>query len=219
MSTKLHYNRRQLLQSTFGLLGVQLAAQTPAPVSERAVLRIAREVQRAVLTLPNYGLFDNITFGIRGYEVILKGQASRPTLKSSVEQVVKKIEGVEKVTNQIEVLPLSRFDDEVRIRVYAAIYGNPSLSRYNPNRGTPLPISSTAISMGIVNDPPPGHHPIHILVKNGQVTLEGVVDNVADRTIAEIQANSTPNVFQVTNNLRLANQEQESLMKSGSQRK
>lgn len=173
----------------------------PVQPSEKAILRIAREVQKAVATLPNYGVFDDIRFAIKGYDVILRGKASRPTLKSSAEQVVRKIEGVEKVVNDIEVLPLSRQDDNIRLAAYIAIYGHPALNRYNPNRGSPIFQSRASLAMGISNDPPPGWHPIHIIVKNGSITLEGTVDTVADRTIAEMQANGVPGSFAVVNNL------------------
>lgn len=169
--------------------------------SEKAILRMAREVQRAIATLPNYGVFDDIRFAIRGYEVILRGQASRPTLKSSSEQAVRRIEGVEKVINEIEVLPLSRQDEDIRLAAYIAIYGHPALSRYNPNRGSPIFQSRASLAAGISNDPPPGWHPIHIIVRNGSITLEGTVDTMADRTIAELQANGVPGSFAVVNNL------------------
>ncbi len=209
-------SRRNLL----ALFALPLAAQeksselkvTPNP-NERVALRIARDVQREILRLPNYGLFDDIRFGIKGDEVILKGFASRPTLKDSAERVAKKIEGVGKVTNQIEVLPLSRQDDDIRVRTYVAIYGHPTLSRYNPNRGAPLFQSRASLATGITNDPPPGWHPIHIIVKNGNVWLEGVVDTAGDRTIAELQTNSVPGTFQVTNNLQVPNREMQELQK------
>lgn len=202
---------RMVLTLTALMLGTLAPASygqgTAAQASERAVLRIAREVQKAVVTLPNYGVFDDIRFAIKGYDVTLKGLASRPTLKSSIEQVVKKIEGVEKVVNEIEVLPLSRQDDDIRLATYLRIYGHPALSRYNPNRGSPLFTSRTTLANGITNDPPPGFHPVHIVVKNGNVTLEGVLDTVVDRTVAELQANGTPGVFSVTNNIVVSNQD------------
>lgn len=202
------------------LFALPLAAQektselkaTPNP-NERVVLRIAREVQKEILRLPNYGLFDDLRFGIKGDEVILKGFASRPTLKDSAERVAKRVEGVGKVTNQIEVLPLSRQDDDIRVRTYVAIYGHPTLSRYNPNRGSPLFMSRASLATGITNDPPPGWHPIHIIVKNGNVWLEGVVDSTGDRTIAELQANTVPGAFQVTNNLQVPNKEMQEMGK------
>ena len=154
--------------------------------------------------LPNYGVFDNVTFGIQGSTVYLRGQASRPTLKKSADKVVGKIEGVNEVINEIEVLPTSRFDEDTRAAVYVRIYGHPSLNRYNPNRGTPLFGMDRRLYMGISSDPPRGAHPIHIVVKKGHVTLEGVVDNEGDKTIAGVQANQVGGVFSVTNNLQAA---------------
>ncbi len=200
----------------FSLLAISLHAQEagglksgdsrPPVTNEKAVMALARNVQRELIRLPQYGLFDNLRFGIKGYTVYLRGVASRPTLKSDAERVVKALEGVEKVVNEIEVLPLSPFDDDIRLSVYRAIYGHPALARYNPNRGTPLFPSLARRTMGITQDPPPGFHPIHIIVKNGNVTLEGVVANTGDRTIAEIQANGS-SAFSVTNNLIAANEE------------
>jgi len=137
--------------------------------------------------LPYYGVFDNLAYSVNGYNVTLMGQVTRPTLKSDAERVVKDIEGVESVTNNIEVLPLSPNDDRIRMAEYRAIYGDTALSRYGLNA---VP-------------------PIHIIVKNGQVTLEGVVANEGDRNIANIRANGVPGVFGVTNNLRVEGRENE----------
>lgn len=174
-------------------------AQTPA-----SVLRMAEAVQKEILSLPEYGVFDEIRFQIKDYVVTLKGEASRPLLKSSAENVVKRIEGVQKVVNEIEVLPLSRNDDQIRARVYASIYYHPMLSRYNPGRGVPVWLSPARIAAGITNDPPIGNHPIHIVVKNGNVRLTGVVDNAADQQVAFMQANSVAGVFSVDNDLHVA---------------
>ena len=111
----------------------------------------------------------------------LIGQVARPTLKSDAENAVKHIEGVERVDNQIEILPTSPMDDQIRIATYRAIYGNTSLNTY-ALRAVP---------------------PIHIIVKNGHVTLEGVVARQMDKQIAEQQAKSVPNVFSVTDNLQV----------------
>ena len=165
------------------------------------VAKLARSVQKEVLRLTEYGVFDDIGFGIKGSAVILRGFASRPILKSAAERVVKKIEGVSDVVNEIEVLPLSPNDDQLRLRTYVAIYGNTVLQRYNPNRGAPI-FNSLALRVGgITNDPPIGFHPIHIIVKNGNVTLSGVVDNESDRAVAEITANGVAGVFSVKNEL------------------
>jgi hypothetical protein len=183
-------------------LAAALPAQPPA-VNEQAVIRMARTIQREILMLPDYGVFDHLRFSIKGDTIVLRGYASRPILKSSAERVTKKVEGVAKVENQIEVLPLSPNDDNIRLRAYVAIYGHPTLVRYNPNRGTPLFMSRMAALTGITNNPPPGNHPVHIIVKNGNIFLEGVLATAADRTIAEIQVNSVPGAFAVTNNIEV----------------
>lgn len=143
--------------------------------------RITREVRHELVMLPNYDVFDNLAYRVEGSTVTLQGQVTRPTLKSEAENVVRKIEGVETVNNQIEVLPNSPNDDEIRRAEYRAIYSQAGLQRYSM-RSVP---------------------PIHIIVKNGNVTLEGVVASEADRNIANVSANGVPGVFSVTNNLRL----------------
>ena len=138
-------------------------------------------MRHELVTLPFYGVFDNLAFKVDGGTVTLLGQVSRPTLKTDAERVVQSIEGVERVINRIEVLPLSPYDDRIRLATYRAIYGNTALNRY----------ALQAIP------------PIHIIVKNGNVTLEGVVANEGDKNIADIRARSVPGVFSVTNNLRV----------------
>ena len=102
------------------------ASSTLSQADQEKLLRIATEVRKQILRLPQYGVFDNIHFGISpDGTVVLRGEASRPTLKSSAENVVKKIDGVGKVDNQIEVLPTSMNDDRIRARVYGAIYSTP----------------------------------------------------------------------------------------------
>jgi len=143
--------------------------------------RLVKEVRHELVMLPYYNVFDNLAFKVDGSTVTLMGQVTRPTLKSDAGRVVKSIEGVDKVVNNIEVLPLSPNDDRIRMAVYRAIYGHASLQRY-----------------GLQAVPP-----IHILVNNGNVTLEGVVANEADKNIANLQANGVPGVFSVKNNLRV----------------
>lgn len=173
---------------------------------QEAVLALAKEVRKQIVTQPQYGVFDNIHFAIHGDTVILRGQASRPTLKSGIESSVKRIEGVKNVTNEIEVLPVSPNDDRIRAQVYASIYGFPALQRYTSNRGgaSRMPPSVARMAGGITNDPPMGFHAIHIIVKNGNVTLTGVVDSEADLAMAEMRANIVPGVFSVDNNLQVA---------------
>lgn len=150
--------------------------------SERAVARIQREVRHELLMLPYLGVFDNLAYKVDGYNVTLIGQVTRPTLKSDAENVVKKIEGVEKVDNQIEVLPPSPMDDQLRRRLYRAIYGYPGLQKY---------------ALGV-------QQPIRIIVKGGHVSLEGVVDNESDKNLAGIRAKGVSGVFSVDNNLQVA---------------
>src|SRR5512142_448820 len=109
---------------------VTCVAQGQQEPSARGQERIAREVRHELLMLPYYGVFDNIGYKVNGYEVTLVGQVVRPSLKSDAENAVKHIEGVEKVDNQIEVLPPSSMDDRIRLELYRAIYGYPSMERY-----------------------------------------------------------------------------------------
>ena len=143
---------------------------------------LVKEVRHQLLLLPYYSVFDNLLFKVEGDKVTLLGQVVRPTLKSDAEGAVKGIEGVASVNNQIEVLPTSPMDDQVRRAVYRAIYGDTALSRYGMSA---LPS-------------------IHIIVKNGNVTLEGLADSDGDKNLANLRANGVPNVFSVTNNLRVA---------------
>lgn len=187
-------------------LAVFCQTQPGAQAPSQMTLKMAEEIRKAIVKLPQYGVFDDLRFAIQGRTVILRGDASRPVLKSSAENVVKKIEGVETVRNEIEVLPLSPNDDNIRAAVYRRIYSQPVLQKYTNNRG-PQFLSLTRLATGITNDPPFGWHAIHIIVKNGNVTLKGVVNNSADANIAGIQANTTPGVFSVDNDLMVAGEE------------
>jgi|SRR5579863_1749235 len=161
---------------------VLAAGQPQQEASEKAVARIQKEVRHELLMLPYLGVFDNLAYKVDGYNVTLFGQVTRPALKSDAENAVKRIEGVEKVDNQIEVLPPSVMDDNLRRRLYRAIYGYGPLQKY---------------ALGV-------QQPIRIVVKNGHVALEGVVDGEADKNIAGMRANGVSGVFSVTNNLAVA---------------
>jgi hyperosmotically inducible protein len=191
-------------------------AQNPAPSatwSQEDTLRIITAVQKKVGGLTDLGVFDWLTFGIHGKTIVLKGYASRPSLKSDATNAVKGIDGVASVDNQIEVLPVSMNDDRIRVDVYNRIYTQAALRKYNANQGTIGQATSPggragagrpSVSMmagGVTNDPPRGFHAIHIVVKNGNVTLYGVVNNSGDSAIAEMQVNSAPGVFSVDNDL------------------
>ncbi len=156
-----------------------------APFTVQAAVKNAQpkdlkeQVRHELAMLPYYSVFDNLAYTVNGNEVILTGQVTRPVLKSDAGKAVKSVPGVETVINNIEVLPLSGFDDRIRFAEARAIYSEPSLSRYgwgvNPS--------------------------IHIIVKNGVVTLEGVVNSQTDKNIAGIRANGVSGVFEVQNNL------------------
>ncbi len=187
--------------------GSQDNSQTTAPAAND-IDRIAKDVYKQIVTLPQFGVFDDLHFAIKGSNtVILRGQASRPILKSSAENVVKKIEGVHEVVNEIEVLPLSPNDDRIRALTYARIYGNQWLSRYTSNRGRGRYVSPMRRTIGITNDPPIGWHAIHILVKNGNIRLVGVVDTSGDLAMAEMVARQVPQAFAVENDLFVAKDE------------
>lgn len=148
--------------------------------NDRSTQRMEKEVRRELITLPFYSLFDFFSYRVDGSTVTLMGKVTRPTLKSGAESVVKKIEGVNKVVNQIEVLPLSPNDDRLRNQLYRSIYGHPALQIY-ATRALP---------------------PIHILVENGKVTLEGVVADDLQRNVAGVQARTVSGVFSIVNNLK-----------------
>jgi hyperosmotically inducible protein len=148
-----------------------------------ASARISREVLHELLMDPYYSVFDNLGYRVDGNTVTLVGSVIEPRVKDDAVASVKKIEGVDKVNDQIEVLPPSPMDDQIRRAEYRAIFGADGLSKY---------------AMGAVP-------PIHIIVKNGHVELVGVVDSQADKDQAGIRANSVPNVFSVQNNLQVSN--------------
>ncbi len=156
-------------------------AANAAKASEPGLSRIENQVRKELVTLPYYSLFDNFTFKVDGSTVTLMGKVTRPTLKKSAERVVERIEGVDKVVNDIEVLPVSPNDDRIRMDIYRAIYYNNMFNR---------------LAMQAVP-------PIHIIVENGNVTLEGVVNGDQEKQVAGVQANSVSGVFKVENNLRV----------------
>lgn len=171
-----------LLTALVSILAVSMLAQNRDALSQKGIDRITKEVRHELVMLPYYGVFDNLSYKVDADgTVTLLGQVARPVLKSDAENSVKRIEGVDKVVNNIEVLPTSPNDDRIRRSVYRAIYGNSVLSQYQM-RAVP---------------------PIHIIVNNGHVALEGVVARSMDKQIAGVQANSVSGVFSVANNLRV----------------
>ena len=154
-------------------------AFTPGDANEN---RIAREVRHELVMLPYFSIFDDLAFQIQDSTVTLIGDVVRPTLKSDAENVTKRVEGVTKVVNKINVLPLSPFDNQIRLALARTIYGDPMIGNRYGNRALPS---------------------IHIIVNNGHVTLEGVVANQGDKNLINIRANSVPNVFSVDNRLQV----------------
>jgi hyperosmotically inducible periplasmic protein len=171
------------LMSVFAVLSLFAASIVGAgQQTEPKPTDLAHEVRHQLVLLPYYSVFDNLAFRVEGSKVILMGQVVRPTLKSDAEAAAKSVEGVSSVQNDIEVLPPAPMDDQIRRATFRAIYGDPTMTKY-----------------GFQAVPS-----IHIIVKGGHVTLEGVVDNETDKNLAYMRANSVPNVFSVQNDLRVA---------------
>lgn len=185
---------RAILRAVFLVLLIPLTGTVAvAPQSEQKKQRpsepqteekLAREVRHQLILLPYYSVFDNLAYSVKDEVVTLIGQVVRPTLKSDAEAAVKSIEGVSQVVNNIEVLPVSPNDDRLRRALYRRIYGNPTLERY----------SLQAVP------------PIHIIVKNGNVTLVGVVATEMEKNVAGISANAVTGVFSVNNELKVENE-------------
>ena len=168
------------LMSIFALLILigSVVVAGAAPPEQKSTMD---KVRKELVTLPWYGVFDNLEYKVEGDTVTLYGQVLKPTTRRDAERRVAKIEGVDRVINNIEVLPLSGFDDSIRARTYRSIFRTGGLFRY---------------AMG-------ANPSLHIIVRNGHVTLEGVVSNRMDSQLAYMAANSVPGVFSVTNNLRV----------------
>jgi hyperosmotically inducible protein len=147
--------------------------------------RIVKQVRHELLTLPYYGVFDNLEFKVEGNTVTLYGQVVQPSTRIDAERRVESIAGVQDVVNNIKVLPLSSFDDSIRAQAYRAVFSSAGLYRYG---------------MG-------ANPSIHIVVDGGRLTLEGVVANAMDKRLAYIAARGVSGAFSVTNNLRIENDE------------
>lgn len=182
-------NKNNMKMKFLGLVAVVAIVTSTAfaaePKGAGASPDMMRSIRKQLVTLPYYGIFDNLSFKIDSDTVTLYGQVLRPITRKDAERRVAKIEGVDRVINNIEVLPLSRFDDSIRVRTYRAIFRTGGLYRYalgaNPS--------------------------LHIIVNHGHVTLEGVVSNKMDSRLAYLAANQVSGVFSVTNNLRLEHED------------
>jgi hyperosmotically inducible protein len=169
-----------LLVAAAGIAGAATKSNNAAPVTDSA---LERQIRHEILMYPRYTIWDDISFRVRDGQVELFGAVSQPFKKADLGRLVQRVPGVASVANQLRVLPLSNFDDRIRIQAYRAIYGDPVLNRY----------ALQAVG------------PIHILVENGRITLTGVVNNEMERNVAGIRANGVPLSFGVTNNLRVEN--------------
>jgi len=165
----------------FAAISLVSAQDREHRASQRGDERLIKEVRHELTMLPYYSVFDDLSYKVEGGAVALFGAVVRPSLKSDAENVVKKIEGVERVVNNIDVLPPSPNDDRIRRDVYRAIYSQPGLDTYSL-RAVPT---------------------IHIIVKNGNVTLTGAVANQGDKDRAGIAANGVSGAFSVTNNIQV----------------
>ncbi len=159
--------------------GVSASANRAVQPEARITDRIIREVRHELVMLPYYGVFDDLSYKAEGGTVTLIGEVTQPTLKSGAESAVKDIEGVDRVDNQIRVLPLSDTDDRIRLAAYRAIYGDQTLGRY----------ALQAVP------------PIHIIVNNGRVKLVGVVRTTQEKDLANLRARGVAGAFEVQNDL------------------
>jgi osmotically-inducible protein OsmY len=163
------------------VLGIGVLAASSLVFGKTGARTLEESVRHELVMLPYFNVFDDISFRVDNGTVTLFGSVHDPVVKRDAESAIKHLEGVSQVNDQIEVQPLSSFDNRVRLQTYFAIYGYGPLQRY-----------------GLGTQPP-----IRILVNNGHVTLAGVVANQGDKNLAFIRANGVPGVFSVTNDLRI----------------
>jgi hyperosmotically inducible protein len=180
-------NIRQNLLTLIAIVAISAAAVVAKTPTSPVNPQIVKQVRHELVTLPYYGVFDNLEFKVEGSTVTLYGQVANPSTRKDAERRVESIDGVQEVVNNIKVLPLSSFDDSIRLSTYRAVFGSAGLYRYG---------------MG-------ANPSIHIIVDRGHVTLEGVVANAMDSQLAYAAARGVSGAFSVTNNLRLENDENE----------
>jgi hyperosmotically inducible protein len=177
----------KIYKFAIGIFATLLLSIVPAVALAQGAIdpQLSKRVRKELVTLPYYGVFDNLAYSINGGNVTLYGQVVRSSTSSDAERRVKRIPGVTDVVNNIKVLPLSRFDDNIRVATYRSIARMGGLYRYLQGANPSL----------------------HIVVDRGHVTLEGVVSGKNDRNLAYMAANRVPGVFSVTNNLRVEGSE------------
>jgi BON domain len=194
------------LAIALGALTAPVSAKTSPPRSP------VEDIRHELLQLPYYGVFDFLTFKYDAGTVTLMGYAYQPSLKRDAERAVHRAAGVDAVNNLIEVLPTSMNDDNLRWKTYYAIYRDPFLSRYAPGGGLLWghrhPFPNAFMPLGPARFPgtePAGNYPIHMIVKNGHITLMSVVDSEGDKTLAGMRARGVPLSFGVDNDLVVEN--------------
>ena len=188
-----------------GLAFVVAGAQPLLRADEKSSIE---EIRKELLQLPNYGVFDFLAFSYDKGTVTLMGYAYHSTLKQDAARAAKRASGVDQVIDKVEELPVGQFDDDLRWRTYYAIYRDPFLSRYAPGGGVLWghrhAFGAGFHGLGAGRFPgmePLGDYPLHIIVKNGRITLLGVVDNESDKTVAGLRAREVPGSFGVENEL------------------
>ena len=185
----------------------------PAIAAEKSDPKdLVTQARKELMRLPYYGVFDFLVFSVNGPTVTLGGEVYNASIKKDAEREVKRIAGVENVVNNIDVLPVSSFDDDVRWAAFRAIYHDSSLSRYLPGGGWvphgrmwrfDRPFDGFGAGARFPGQEPVGNYPIHIIVKGGRITLEGVVDNQMDKTLTGIRARGVSGAFSVDNELQV----------------
>ncbi len=185
------YIRQLVLSFVIGLVALSAvaAAAANAMVVDRS--QLVRKIRGKLVTQPYYSMFDNLGFRVDGSKVTLSGEVWWPNLKNTAERLVANLEGVTSVENQIEVLPTSLYDDRLRRATARALFSHPVLRKY----------VRPGASFGLL----PHRSDIHIIVKNGNLTLEGVVLWKTDSDVAFLVANGVSGIFSVTNNLHVKN--------------
>jgi hypothetical protein len=207
-------SQKRKYATALALAALVAAGAVPAAASATEESTI-EEIREELLQLPYYGVFDFLAFSYDKGRVTLMGYAYRPTLKKDAVRTVKRISGVDEVVDKVEELPLSTRDDDLRWATYYKIYRDPFLSRYAPGggvlwghrhplRGTWLHPLGAGPFLGME---PAGDYPIHIVVKNGRITLLGVVDSESDKTVAGLRAREVSGAFGVDNQLTIETSE------------
>jgi hyperosmotically inducible periplasmic protein len=204
--------RKRIVAIVALLICLATAAVRPAVAAKPDPQDLVTQVRKELMRLPYYGVFDFLVFSVNGPTVTLGGEVYNASIKKDAEREVKRISGVENVVNNIDVLPVSGFDDDIRWAAFRAIYHDSSLSRYLPGGGWvprgrmwrfDRPFSPFGPGARFPGQEPAGNYPIHIIVDGGRITLEGVVGNEMDKNLAGIRAHGVSGAFAVDNQLQI----------------